>query len=49
MYIYKREDFELSMFSSILNESVFNIPKLSLGILSKKNKLVNSFQTYKVV
>jgi hypothetical protein len=49
MYIYKREDFELSMFSSLLNESIFNIPNLLLGILSKKKKLVNSFQTYKVV
>jgi hypothetical protein len=49
MYIYKREDFELPMFSSLLNESIFNIPNLLLGILSKKNYLVNSFQTYKVV
>jgi hypothetical protein len=37
MNMYKREDFELSIFSSLLNESIFNIPNLLLGILSKKN------------
>jgi hypothetical protein len=33
IYIYKGEDFELSMFSSLFNESIFNIPNLLLGII----------------
>jgi hypothetical protein len=34
-YIYKGEDFELSMFSSLFNESIFNISNLLLGIFLK--------------
>jgi hypothetical protein len=36
------------MFSSLFNESIFNIPNLLLGMFLKKIKLVTSFQTYKV-